>query len=72
MIGKFEPEFASYLNTLDEVDYVEPNRVYSINAVASNFPGALIQLNVPSWGVARVGHRANQDLTTFMFEDNSG
>ncbi|KAI9474247.1 MAG: peptidase S8/S53 domain-containing protein [Benjaminiella poitrasii] len=32
----------------------------------------ITQLNVPSWGLARINHRQKDDLTSFTFEDSSG
>ncbi|KAI8886512.1 subtilisin-like protein [Backusella circina FSU 941] len=28
VVGSFNPSFAGYLNSLDDIDYVEPNRIY--------------------------------------------
>lgn len=93
--GSFHPSFVTYLNSLDDVEYIEPNHVYKVAilpAVAKPKPysarqvkpavhrrkssiskrNIFTQVNVPSWGIARINRRDHNDLSSYTSDDSAG
>jgi hypothetical protein len=89
VVGSFNPSFVKYLTGLEDVEYVEPNRVYKaaiLPALSQPQPystsqlepmhrqkrGIVTQVNVPSWGIARINRRDRNDLSSYTADDAAG
>lgn len=95
VVGSFNPSFVTYLNGLDDVEYIEPNRIYKAAILPSvsqpqpyparqpnpvvqhrkssiNKRRIFTQVNVPSWGIARINQRDRSDLSSYTSDDSAG
>lgn len=76
--GVFHDTFAQYLHNQSDIDYVEANQVYKVNrALPPPQPHrmskrAIEEYASPSWGIARVYHHENTDLTDYLADTESG
>ncbi|KAI9313162.1 peptidase S8/S53 domain-containing protein [Dichotomocladium elegans] len=80
VVGAFDPAFAQYLHQLDAIDYVEPNKIYSVQAVAAEAAAAaaapavrrdeVLESAAPSWGLARISQRGRVDMTRRLTREN--
>ncbi|KAI7889523.1 peptidase S8/S53 domain-containing protein [Mucor mucedo] len=85
----------TYLSSLDDIEYIEPNNVYKaaiLPSVAQPKPyspreikpavqrrkssfskrNIFTQVNVPSWGIARINRRDHYDLSSYTSDDLAG
>jgi hypothetical protein len=72
MTGVFpDTQFLDYLRgSGGVVEYVEPNQVYQVNRA---IPRSELHVSAaPNWGLARISHRSNTDLSSYSFYDNAG
>lgn len=87
VVGSFNPSFVNYLSQLEDVEYVETNQIYKAailptvskpqpyrsSQVASKSKRNIItQMNVPSWGLARINRRNKDDMTTYSVDESAG
>ncbi|EEP78131.1 predicted protein [Uncinocarpus reesii 1704] len=62
--GSFDRETLGAILENDDVDYVEPDRHVSLNALVT-------QPNAPSWGLGRISHR-QRGSPDFVYDDTAG
>ncbi|KAK4509377.1 uncharacterized protein ATC70_007728 [Mucor velutinosus] len=87
VVGSFNPSFVNYLSQLEDVEYVETNQVYkaailptvskpqpyiSSQVSSKNKRNIITQINVPSWGLARINRRNKDDMTTYSVDESAG
>lgn len=71
MTGVFHDTlFLDYLRGGGAVEYVEPNQVYQVNRAIQ--PSDFHVSDAPNWGLARISHRTNTDLSSYSFYENAG
>ncbi|KAI8137410.1 peptidase S8/S53 domain-containing protein [Fennellomyces sp. T-0311] len=68
VVGSFDTSFTQYLDKIEAIDYIEPNQVYRVAAVAGK-RDRQVQSPVPNWGIARITHRAKDDLSSNVYDD---
>ncbi|KAF1796662.1 peptidase S8/S53 domain-containing protein [Mucor lusitanicus] len=87
VVGSFNPSFVNYLSQLEDVEYVETNQIYkaailptvskpqpyiSSQVSSKSKRNIITQMNVPSWGLARINRRNKDDMTTYSVDESAG
>lgn len=87
VVGSFNPSFINYLSQLEDVEYVETNQIYksailptvtkpqpyiSSQLTLKSKRDIISQMNVPSWGLARINHRNRDDMTSYSVDEAAG
>ena len=87
VVGSFNPSFINYLSQLEDVEYVETNQIYksailptvtkpqpyiSSQLTSKSKRDIITQMNVPSWGLARINRRNRDDMTSYSVDEAAG
>ncbi|KAG2191323.1 hypothetical protein INT46_001815 [Mucor plumbeus] len=87
VVGSFKPSFINYLNQLEDVEYIETNQIYKSailptvskpqpyipsQLASKNKRDIITQMNVPSWGLARINRRNNDRTTSYSVDEAAG